>query len=283
MPIAEQLTAAEADHGEGPVWSDSWGGLRWVDMHEGDVLHLSETGAVERWHVGAVAAALRPRVRGGAVIATERHFVLADEMGGEVRALAEVFSDPGIRFNEGSCDPAGNFLCGTMAYDETPGAGTMFRLAVDGTVDTVFDNVTISNGLCWTADGTRAYYNDTPTGRVDVFDSDASGVLRNRRPFVVIDASVGSPDGLTVDAAGGVWVALWGGRAVRHYDITGTLADVIEVAASNVTACTFGGPDLSELFITTSRQGDDDPQPGAGAVFRYQTDVTGFPVRPYLG
>ncbi len=148
MPHAEQITDPVAEHGEGPVWSSSWGGLRFVDMLVGDVLHLDpDTGGVSRWNVGKVAAALRPRQSGGAVIATEREFVVCDEMNGPVRSLGAVFANDVIRFNDGACDPAGNFLCGTMAYDETPGAGTLYRLRVDGTVETVLTDVTISNGL----------------------------------------------------------------------------------------------------------------------------------------
>ena len=284
MTRAEQLTAPDAQHGEGPVFWPGWGGLRWVDMLAGDILHLdADSGTVDRWHVGTVAAAFRPRAAGGIVIATESEFVVADEIGGRVTSLGRVFGSKAIRFNDGDCDPAGNFLCGTMAYDETPGAGTMYRLSPDGLVDTVFGDVTISNGLAWTADSTRAFYNDTPTGRVDVFDSDASGRLLNRRPFVTIDSGVGSPDGLTVDAEGGVWVALWEGSAVHHYSPAGTLEDVIEVGAPKVTACTFGGPDLTQLFSTTSREGESGENPGAGAVFTYRTGVSGLPARTYAG
>ena len=268
MPQAEQLTDPHAQHGEGPVYSPAWGGLRFVDMLVGDILHLDETtGAVSRWHVGDVAAAFRPRASGGAVIATERDFVVADEIDGPVRSLGEVFGSDRIRFNDGACDPAGNFLCGTMAYDETPGAGTLYRLAPGGQVASVFGDVTISNGLAWTADSSLAYYNDTPTGRVDVFDSDQSGVLVDRRPFVTIDAGVGSPDGLTVDSEGGVWVALWGGHAVRHYSADGALQDVIELPVPKVTACTFGGEHLDQLFITTSREGGKRRESHCGSSF----------------
>jgi sugar lactone lactonase YvrE len=172
------------------------------------------------------------------------------------------------------------FLCGTMAYDETPGAGTMYRLSPDGAVDVVFDGVTVSNGLAWTGDAARAFYNDTPTGQVDVFDSDASGALTGRRRFVTVEG--GSPDGLTVDAVGGVWVALYGGGAVHHYDADGSLVEVVEVAATNVTACSFGGENLDELFITTSAEGDED-NPVAGAVFHYATGVRGLPAGTFAG
>ena len=284
MPRAAQLTPPDAVHGEGPVYFPDWGGLRWVDMLAGDILHLdAASGLVDRWPVGDVAAAFRPRLGGGAVIATEREFVVADEIGGPVRSLGAAFTSAKIRFNDGDCDPAGNFLCGTMAYDETPGAGTLYRLSPAGTITTVFDGVTISNGLAWTADFTRAFYVDTPTGRVDVFDSDPSGVLHNRRPFVSIDPTLGSPDGLTVDTQGGIWIALWGGSAVHHYSSSGALEDVIEVSAPKVTACTFGGPALDQLFITTSRINEAGENPGAGAVFTYQPGVAGLLARAYAG
>lgn len=285
MPVAEQLTGPDAEHGEGPVWSPAWGGLRWVDMLAGDVLHLDgDTGAVHRWHVGSVAAALRPRTGGGVIIATEREFVVADAPGALVHSLVEAFGDPGIRFNDGGCDPQGNFLCGTMAYDEGTGRGTLYRLRTDGHLDTVLRQVTVSNGLGWTADGSKAYYIDTPTGQIDVFDSDEAGNLTGRRAFAVIETGAGWPDGLAVDAQDGVWVALWNGRAVRHYDAAGLLVDVIDVPAPNVTACTFGGAGLDRLFVTTSRRGRTDGEsPGAGAVFEYRPGVTGLPVTPFGG
>src|SRR4051794_5619960 len=117
---AERITDSVAYHGEGPVWSDRWGGLRWVDMFAGDVLFLAENGTAERSHVGDIAAAIRPRVAGGAVIGVERGFAL-EESDGTLKGLGELWSEPGIRMNEGSCDPDGRFYCGTMAYDKTPG------------------------------------------------------------------------------------------------------------------------------------------------------------------
>ena len=285
MVRAEQITPPVAGHGEGPVWSGGWGGLRYVDMLAGDVLHLDPgTGEVSRWHVGRVAAALRPRAAGGAVIATEHDFVVCDEMGGAVRTIAIPITDDGIRFNDGGCDPAGNFLCGTMAYSQAPGAGNLYRLGADHAVELVLAGVTISNGLAWTADGSLAYYIDTPTGRIDVFDSDGTGALRNRRTFVSIPGDTGHPDGLTVDAEGGVWCALWDGRAVHHYSPDGSLQQVVDVPTAKVTACTFGGVALDELYITTSREGSSEPEAGvAGALYRYQPGVTGLPVRPFAG
>ena len=281
---AEQVTAADAHHGEGPVWHPGWGGLRWVDMLAGDILHLDPNGRVERWHVGTVAAVLRPRRDGGLVIATEDRFALAETAGGPVTTLPAVFDDPALRFNEGGCDPDGNLLVGTMAYDETPGAGTVYRLAADHTVHVVIGAVTVSNGLAWTADGTTAFYADSPTSRIDRFDWNRAQGLHNRRPFVSIAPGDGVPDGLTVDADGRVWVALYNGAAVRAYDSEGALVETVELPVPKVTACTFGGRELEQLFITTSRQGDDGAShPGAGAVFAADVGTRGLPVLPYAG
>jgi sugar lactone lactonase YvrE len=157
----------------------------------------------------------------------------------------------------------------------------VYRLDPDLSVHTVIEGVTISNGLEWTPDGSRAYYVDTPTHRIDVFDYDRDAGLTARRPFV---ETGGNPDGLTVDADGGVWVAFFGGGAVHRYGPDGTLDEVVEVGARQVTACTLGGSDLSELFITTSRErlepGDD---PAAGSLFHADAGVRGRPVREFAG
>ena len=277
---AAQASDPVAYHGEGPVWAH--GALHWVDMLAGDVLTLSSDGGVGRRHVGSVAAALRPRAGGGFVYALERGFALADDADGPVRRLPEVWSDPSIRMNEGGCDPDGRFYCGSMAYDQRTGAASVYRLGPDATVTTVLTGVTVSNGLEWSPDGSLAYYVDTPTGRVDVFDYDSARGLTGRRSFVAVHS--GSPDGLTVDAEGGVWVALWRGSAVHRYTPEGVLSDIVELPVTNVTACTFGGPELTDLYITTSREGvPAGGQPLAGSLFTCRPGTSGRPVRPFAG
>ncbi|PYE55460.1 SMP-30/gluconolactonase/LRE family protein [Deinococcus yavapaiensis] len=278
---AEQISDPVMFHGEGPVWWPSWGGLRCVDMLAGDVLTLRPDGTVARQNVGRVAAALRPRRGGGAVIAVERGFTLEDA-DGTLTHLPDLWDDAGIRMNDGGCDPHGRFYCGTMAYDQRAGAGTLYRLDADGKGSVVHEGVTISNGLEWSPDGTRAYYNDTPTNRVDVFDYDFTRGLVGRRTFVEVPGKF--PDGLTVDAEGGVWIALFGEGEVRRYTPSGKLDEVIEVPARQVTACTFGGEFLTELYVTTSREGlkaGDDPL--AGALFRVSVGVRGLPARTFGG
>ena len=279
---AEQVTGPVTHHGEGPVWSDRWGGLRWVDMLAGDVLSLAGNGSVHRRHVGEIAAALRPRRGGGAVLAIERCFVLEDA-DGTLTPLPPVWTDPTVRMNEGGCDPDGRFWCGSMAYDFSPGVGSLYRLDPDGSTHRVLDGVTISNGLEWTPDGSLAYYVDTPTGRVDVFDYDTATGLTGRRPFVELTGGE-QPDGLTVDAEGSVWVAMNSSGAVHRYTPEGALDGVVELPTPKVTACTFGGPGLDQLYITTSRiRMAPDEDPVAGSLFRADVGVRGLPVREFAG
>ncbi|GAB3743746.1 SMP-30/gluconolactonase/LRE family protein [Microlunatus parietis] len=282
---AEQLTDPIVDHGEGPVFSDRWAGPRWVDLLAGDILELDPDSGPRRHHVGTVAAMIRPRLGGGHVIAGERGLLLADDdaLDAPVRVLPEVWDSTEVRMNEGGCDPAGNLYLGSMAYDGRDGGGNLYRFGPDLAPTVAVPAVTISNGLDWSPDETLAYYVDTRTGRIDVFDWDAEGGLRNRRPFVEIDGE-GGPDGLTVDAEGGVWVALYGGWAVRRYTPQGRLDAVIEVPARQVTAVTFAGPDLDQLIITTSRHGlsDDDAGP-AGSLFGVRPGIRGRPVREFAG
>ncbi|MFF5522586.1 SMP-30/gluconolactonase/LRE family protein [Streptomyces coeruleorubidus] len=214
----------------------------------------------------------------------ERGFALEDADGTVTHLPALWDDDRGIRMNEGGCDPDGRFYCGSMAYDKRPSAGTLYRLAPDGSVTVILTGVTISNGLEWSPDGAQAYYNDTPTQRITVFDYDFESGLTGQRTFVTVPGEAWRPDGLTVDAQGGVWVALNYGGAVRRYSPAGVLDEVIELPARKVTACTFGGPHLDELFITTSRENLEPSQdPLAGSLFRARVDVAGLPAREFAG
>jgi sugar lactone lactonase YvrE len=278
---AEAVTGPVAFHGEGPVWSERWGGLRWVDMLAGDILQLTAQGRVVRKHVGEVAAALRPRRGGGAVIGVRRGFAL-EQPDGSLRTLPALWRRrQNVRMNDGGCDPDGRFYCGSMACDHRPGGGALHRLDPDGSVMLVLAGVTISNGLEWSPDGTRAYYVDTPTREISSFSYSAGAGLHDRRRFASVD---GMPDGLTVDVEGGVWVALYDRRAVRRYAPGGELDAEVHVPASRVTACTFGGDELDQLFITTSREGlRPGDEPSAGSLYVADVGVRGLPAREFAG
>jgi sugar lactone lactonase YvrE len=279
VTTARQVTEVVTDHGEGPFWDRAAGRLLAVDMLAGAVVAVVPGGDVSRYEVGGVAAAVRAREAGGYVLATERGFQRYTADFTPDGPPIAAFDDPAIRMNDGGCDPRGRFYCGTMAYAMTPGAGVLYRLDPDLTVHPVLTGVTISNGIQWPADGHRVYYNDTPTGRVDryAFDPDA-GTFGARETLAVVDPAHGQPDGMALDAEGGVWVALWGGGAVHRYAGDGTLTERIAVPARQTTACAFD--DGTTLFITTSRDGlGDEAESGAGAVFAVDVGVEG--ARPY--
>jgi sugar lactone lactonase YvrE len=164
----------------------------------------------------------------------------------------------------------------------------LYRYSADAGLERVLTGVTLSNGLGWTPDGTGMYYIDSLAYRVDLFDFDvATGAISARRPFASVDPADGIPDGLAVDDEGGVWVALFGGGALRRYDAGGRLADVLEVPAEQVTACCFGGDDGRSLYITTASIGlgaeERRRQPLAGSVFVSDAGVSGPPAQPFAG
>lgn len=278
MDSPVQVTGPLAYHGEGPVWSPSWGGLRWVDMLAGDLLTLRSDGSVARLHVGDVAAFVRPRTGGGYVVGLERGLGLADGPDETPTALPPMWSDPRVRMNDAGCDAAGNLYAGSMAYDQELGAGALYRVTPRGDVTTVLPAVTVSNGIDFSPDGAHAYYNDTQTGYTEIFDV-VDGELTHRRPFHSADGAW--PDGLTVDSAGNVWVALNGVGRVRCYSPRAQILVDVDLPVRLVTACTLGGIDLRDLYITTSRENLADPEPAAGALFRMRVDIPGRPVLPF--
>ncbi|WP_299039134.1 SMP-30/gluconolactonase/LRE family protein [uncultured Pseudokineococcus sp.] len=297
---ARRVTSPLAHHGEGPVWDERAGALRWVDMLRGDLLSWrlpqgwdgepADDAAVERDHLGDVLACVRPRAGGGHVLALERCFALLDDGDlGRVppRLLPEVWADDSVRFNEGACDPSGRFYVGSMAYDQREGAATLYRLDPDLSVHPVLTGVTVSNGLAWTPDGSAAYYQDTATAGLDRLVLDDAGEVVERSRVREVPEDLGHPDGLAVDEEGCVWSALFGGSAVHRTSPDGELLAVVDVGARQVTACAFGGPDLADLFITTSAEGydpdGDDDDPLAGALFSVRPGVRGLPVLPFAG
>jgi sugar lactone lactonase YvrE len=276
--VAEQFSESLAYHAEGVVWID--GAVQFVDMFAGDILRLDAAGGlVERRHVGSLAGCIRPRAAGGLVIAVERGFALLSA-DGAVQHLPEVWSDPAVRMNEGATDPHGGFYAGSMAWDaeKSPFKGTLYYLAPTFEVTTVMTGLSISNGLAWSPDSSFAYFTDTPTRRLDILEFGDPGELLNRRPFRDVSDLGGTPDGLTVDAEGGVWVAFYNGSCVRRFTPDGVLDEEVRLPVTRITSCTFGGPDLDELYITTSRENlPPGEEPQAGAIFRVSPGVTGLP------
>ncbi|MER7741115.1 SMP-30/gluconolactonase/LRE family protein [Streptomyces sp. NPDC096538] len=256
---------AEAELGEGPTWDPATGRLLWIDilssrLHTYDPATGRRTVRRTEQHVGAV----KPRAGGGLVLNLRDGIGLLDPDGSFRWLHREAV--PGRRGNDAAVAPDGSLFAGTMRYDEATGGGTLSRVTGDGTVTVLLDDATVSNGTGWSPDGRLMYYIDTPTRRVDVFDAGEDGTVSGRRPLAVIEEGAGFPDGLTVDADGCVWVALWDGAAVRRYTPSGELDRVIELPVPRVTACAFGGPTLTDLYLTTARVGLTAPHPLAGSL-----------------
>lgn len=279
MRNAERVTEPVAYHGEGPYWDAPTGRLLCVDVLAGAIVAIDPSGVISRRKVPSrVATVIRRRASGGFVIATEHGLIGADDELSAFEWIADVITNPNIRTNDGGCDPFGGFIIGTMAYDERSGGGAVYRVAPNHRVVEVLAPVSISNGVQWSADGSRVFYIDTPTRRVDVFDVDPeSGAWSGRRVHIHIDGTPGYPDGMAIDEDDGIWVALWGAGAINRYDAAGSLIETIRVpGVTQVSSCAFGGEARDELYITTSRQGlGDDHEPSAGAVFAVQTGCRG--------
>jgi sugar lactone lactonase YvrE len=285
---AELAVAAGYELGEGPVWDASRGLLRWVDIFAGHVHALDPATGEHTWfEAGDPVGAVGLTRGGGLVFALADGFALSDHDGQRLSRVPGFGVDrAAVRFNDGKPDPWGNFCAGTMAWDETGSPpGSLYRLGPDGTVAELFGDVGLSNGLDWSDDRRLFYYADSLSGRVDLFDTDPdTGLLANRRPFVIVPEADGIPDGLTLDAEGCAWLAVWGSGELRRFAPDGRLDTVVRLPARQVSSAAFGGDDLDTLYITTARGGLTDAelreQPHAGDVFAC---VPGVPGRlPFL-
>jgi sugar lactone lactonase YvrE len=286
----EVMVDGRDEVGEGPVRHSSEQRLIWVDITRTLVHWLdpvtNQKGSID---VGQPVGAVAPRASGGLVAAVQDGFGLIDATDGRLEMLAEVEADnPDNRMNDGKCDSAGRFWAGTMAYDLTPGAGALYGLDTDHSVAKVLEDVTLSNGLGWSPDDTNMYFIDSTINGIDVFDYEPdAGSLHNRRRLIDVPSELGMPDGMTVDAEGFLWVALWGGWSVRRYAPDCTPDLVIEVPASQVTSCAFGGEDFSELYITSAThelpEHEISRQPLAGALFRCRPGTTGMSAYVFEG
>jgi sugar lactone lactonase YvrE len=286
---ADLLVDAHATLGEGPVWDEAEGCLWWVDILAGRV-HRTDvsTGADETHDVGQYVGAVVPRATGGLIAAVRDGFATFDPGSDALEIVADLQDESRtLRMNDGKVDPAGRFWAGMMAVDHRPGAGTLYRLDPDRTVTPTVRGTSISNGLDWSPDGSTMYYIDSTPRTVDRFAYDATtGAIRDRTTLIAIRDGV-FPDGMTVDAEGFLWVALWDGWGVERYAPDGRLDRRVEVPAQQASSCAFGGPDLDLLFITTAQEdfppGGKPDQPHAGGLFVCRPGVRGRPPFRFAG
>jgi sugar lactone lactonase YvrE len=286
MPIkAEPVGDVAAVLGEGPYWRPEDDRLFWVDIPRG-LLHTTrvDDGETVSVDLGEVSAAF-PALGGGLLTAGGNRLTLRVTGPGEDWAGRTVAAAPareGVRFNDAAVDPAGRVWVGSMDIDESQPLGVLYRLDTGGMLTAVVNGVTISNGLGWSPDGSRMYYADSPTRRIDAFDYDmATGEAFRRRVFADLSGVDGFPDGLTVDADGCVWVAMFAGGALRRFTPAGRQDAVLPVPVSQPTSCAFGGPGLAELYVTTASRDLNEAQraaqPLAGRLLRLRPGPVGLP------
>lgn len=272
--------------GEGAVWHPARQSLFWIDILGRKLFETTLAGP-------DVVVRPLPQLVGAVVPAAAGDLLVLLQDGVHRLDLATGRTTPWVhpaghdaatvRFNDAKCDPQGRLWAGTMALDESGGHGALYRIHSDGSCHIMRTGVSISNGLAWSPDHRTLYYIDSPTRSVQAFDYDAAtGNLS--RPRVAFDTSAvaGYPDGCTIDVEGNLWIAHWDGWCVSRWDPTrARLLETVRVPVSQVTTCTFGGPRLDTLFITTAgnRLGAAEraAQPEAGFVFAASVGAAGSP------
>ncbi|MFE3901425.1 SMP-30/gluconolactonase/LRE family protein [Streptomyces sp. NPDC059153] len=275
MKAVEVAVRESAALGEGPTWDPVSGRLIWVDIL-GSRIHMYEPGSGRRTVLATEqrVGAAKPRAAGGLVVNLRDGVAVYDVDGAFSWLVHEPV--PGRRGNDATVAPDGSLWAGTMRYDERTGGGNLSRIATDGTATELFPAVSVSNGTGWSPDGSFVYYIDSPTRRIDVCRMDGRLPV-DRSPFATIEEGAGFPDGLTVDADGCVWVALWDGAQLRRYTPDGDLDRTLDLPVRRPTACTFGGPGLRDLYISTARTGLSRPHPLSGSLLVVPDAGEGLP------
>lgn len=270
--------------GEGPTSSGhSNEVISWVDIMGKKVLTRNLlTGEIDEFSTDEYVGFAIPRTRGGFVVGEVAGPYMRD-IDGKKHSLPNRETADGyrsaklVRWNDAKVAPSGDLILGSMAYDHSRNAGALYQLRGDGGhIRRLFGDVSISNGLDWNVAGTKMYYIDTPLKRVDIFDVEERE-LKNRRTFIEFSADLGSPDGMSIDSEGNLWVAFWLGHAIRCFDgQTGKILEEIICPAPRITSCVFGGANLDQIFITSaSEETDLQLYPSAGMVFTVSPGVRG--------
>ena len=186
---------------------------------------------------------------------------------------------PGNRFNDACVDPQGRIWAGTMRMDAAQADGALYRLDADFSCHRIDAPYTIANGPAISPDGRFLYHTDSAAGEVYRFARHADGTLSARAPFITFAPEWGAPDGMTIDAEGGLWIAHWGGGCVSRFTPDGARERWINLPASQITTPCFAGPDYDRLFVTSAADGVDEAY--AGCVFEVDPGCMGLPAHRF--
>jgi sugar lactone lactonase YvrE len=273
----ELLLDAKTTLGEGPAWDSKTQTLYWLDILEKRIYAGTRILAQMDDLIGCLA----PCKSGHLLLGKRSCFADFEPDTAQLTVLGSLAESPANRLNDGKCDPAGRFLAGTMDMNEKDATGALYSF--DGQQTTrLLDGIRISNGLTWSVDHKTFYFIDTPTREVKAFDYDlATGQIANPRAAIYVPESLGWPDGMTSDADGNLWIAIWGGAQITKWNPnTGKLLEQIRMPALHTSSCVFGGKDMNELYITSARLGmseaDLKKYPLSGGLFKVNTNVVGM-------
>ncbi len=287
----ELVIDAKASLGEGPCWDHQNQLLYWVNINDKRVCIFNPvTNENREIELNQLVGAIVPRTSGGAIVALENGFYSLNLTTESLKPIIDPEEHlPNNRFNDGKCDSRGRFWAGTMDKSKPKDQGALYCLDLDMKVVKKVDKVGISNGMAWSLDNEFLYYIDTPTRKVVRFNFNIDvGEISNSTDIIHFPEDEGSPDGMTIDEEGMLWIAHWGGAKISRWNPnTGKQIQSIPIPALNVTSCTFGGKDLDELYITTARIGMSDKQleeyPFAGGVFKIKPGVKGLHTNFFQG
>lgn len=276
--------------GEGPCWDARDQALYWVDILKPALHRFDPATGTDTVHpMDSMVSNAWPRARGGLLIAAQNGIVQYDLASGRRLPFAHPEeARPANRYNDGKCDRRGRLWIGSLDMGTAPNRGSLFRIDPDGGWQRMDTGFTVSNGLGFSPDAKRLYFTDSSRRTVYVYDFDLErGEIAHRRPFVELPEGQGSPDGLTVDAEGFVWVAIWDGWTVIRYDPEGRVVMRLPMPVPRPTSCCFGGTDLRTLYITSAsvrlpEQSLADA-PLSGALFACTPGVAGLPETPFAG
>jgi sugar lactone lactonase YvrE len=271
--------------GEGPTSSGEKNNhVMWVDIINGEVLWRNfENDNYGKIEIGEHVSFAIPRQDGGEILGTVSGPIIR-EPNGKVSKLPNIqskdlnFTFENLRWNDAKVSNVGDLWLGTMSYNAEPKKAALYRYSIKNKqLEILLDQVTVSNGMDWSLDGDSFFYIDSAKRTIDKFDlNDERTQIKNRKVmWEVRDERFGIPDGMTIDAEDGLWVAFWGGSAVRRFDKNFRITHEIEVPAKNVTSCTFAGEDLETLIITTASNGDSDSNMESGMTFMCAPGISG--------
>lgn len=274
--------------GENPLWHPFERRLYWTDIPKGRLFRYDPVaGSHEQCYEGRPVGGFTIQQDGSLLLFMDRGTVAIWRQGELEEVIPQLASESASRFNDVIADPRGRVFCGTMSTLENK--GRLYRLDTDGSCSLLLEDIGCSNGMAFSGDNKHLYHTDSFAYEIYVFDYDlATGGIRNRRVFARFNELDGMPDGITMDAEGGLWVAFWGGGKIIRLHADGELDRSIPFPTRKVSSLTFGSDDYRDLYVTTAGGSTRDEDGAvAGALFRLGEQGQGVPefrsdIRPHL-